>query len=513
MAIIKVVSSKASITNAIDYVTKKEKTNDKLVSGYNLNAKYAKEQMAITKKLWDKTGGRTYKHFVQSYHKDEKIDLEKAHELAYQFVERAELFKDFEVLIATHNDKEHIHTHFIVNSVNAITGKKIQMKKTDIYILRNLSNEICLENGLSIPKEGETFEGEKRVSISAPNKETYRQLKKASKKKATSYIENIAKAIIELKEIAKSKIEFIELMKNKGFEVLWSDNKKNVTYVDLARKKAGEIKYKVRDSRLEKYYNMAFGKSLELCFEKNREEVNIDGELSIIDRLKEKYVDTKQEKAEFRGNNTESIENVSSDVKKAKMGDFISESDNESKLEAFYMNYASDECNKERNKKRVISGLITQIETIEPRVELGEYDRIVLVTLSEIDRRGKKEYVLQAHGDQGQKLLELGKDKYISLIAEPRFLDLKGINGEEVSCEKYLVRMIDENGDIGREVEQLLTDYSSGKIDAIYQEDDIESEHNSLNPIERAIERATREIKHKENDRSISKDDDMEMEI
>ncbi|MDR4235503.1 relaxase/mobilization nuclease domain-containing protein, partial [Priestia megaterium] len=234
MAIVKVVSSKASITNAIDYVTKKEKTNGKLVSGYNLNAKYAKEQMAITKKLWDKTGGRTYKHFVQSYHKDEKIDLEKAHELAYQFVERAELFKDFEVLIATHSDKEHIHTHFIVNSVNASTGKKFQMKKTDLDVLRNISDEICRKNGLTITKDGKSFEGEKRVSISAPTKETYRQLKKASEKKATSYLENIAKAIIELKEIAKSKIEFIELMKNKGFEVLWSDNKKNVTYVDLA---------------------------------------------------------------------------------------------------------------------------------------------------------------------------------------------------------------------------------------------------------------------------------------
>lgn len=512
MAIVKVVSSKASITNAIDYVTKKEKTNGKLVSGYNLNAKYAKEQMAITKKIWDKTGGRTYKHFVQSYHKDEKIDLEKAHELAYQFVERAELFKDFEVLIATHSDKEHIHTHFIVNSVNASTGKKFQMKKTDLDVLRNISDEICRKNGLTITKDGKSFEGEKRVSISAPTKETYRQLKKASEKKATSYIENIAKAIIELKEIAKSKIEFIELMKNKGFEVLWSDNKKNVTYVDIARKKAGEIKYKVRDSRLEKYYNMAFGKSLELCFEKNRKEVNIDGDLSIIDRLKEKYVDFKQKKAEFRGHNTESIENVSSDIKIAKMDDFISESDNESKLEAFYMNYASDECNKERNKKRVISGLITQIETIEPREEIGEYDKVILVTLSEMDKIGKKEYILQAQGDQGQKLLELGKDKNISLIAEPRFIDLKGINGEEVSCEKYLVRMIDENGEIGREVEQLLTDYSSGKIDTIYQEDDIESEHSSFNPIERAIERATREIKHKENDRSISKDDDMEIE-
>lgn len=73
--------------------------------------------------------------------------------------------------------------------------------------------------------------------------------------------------------------------------------------------------------------------------------------------------------------------------------------------------------------------------------------------------------------------------------------------------------MIDENGDIGREVEQLLADYSSGKIDTIYQDDDTESERNSFNPIERAMERATREIKNKESGRSISKDVDMEMEI
>ena len=118
----------------------------------------------------------------------------------------------------------------------------------------------------------------------------------------------------------------------------------------IQQEKGWRDKYKVRDSRLEKYYNMAFGKSLELYFEKNREEVNIDGDLSILDRLKEKYVDIKQEKAEIRGHNTERIENVSSDIKIAKMGDFISESDNESKLEAFYMNYTSDECNKERNR-------------------------------------------------------------------------------------------------------------------------------------------------------------------
>lgn len=57
-----------------------------------------------------------------------------------------------------------------------------------------------------------------------------------------------------------------------------------------------------------------------------------------------------------------------------------------------------------------------------------------------------------------------------------------------------------------------LLDNICDNITSIYQEDDIESEHSSFNPIERAIERATRKIKHKENDRSISKDDDMEME-
>ena len=77
MAVIKAVSSKAGIGQAIDYVTKEEKTEEKLVSGLHCEAETAKEEMQATKELWEKTGGRTYKHFVQSYHKDEKITPEQ----------------------------------------------------------------------------------------------------------------------------------------------------------------------------------------------------------------------------------------------------------------------------------------------------------------------------------------------------------------------------------------------------------------------------------------------------
>lgn len=105
MAVIKAVSSKAGIGQALDYVTKEEKTEDKLVSGLHCEPDTVKDEMQATKELWEKTGGRTYKHFVQSYHKDEKITPEQAHRNALQLAENTSAWKGFEVLVATHKDK------------------------------------------------------------------------------------------------------------------------------------------------------------------------------------------------------------------------------------------------------------------------------------------------------------------------------------------------------------------------------------------------------------------------
>ncbi|MDE7137482.1 MAG: relaxase/mobilization nuclease domain-containing protein, partial [Ruminococcus sp.] len=127
MAIIKAVSSKSPIKTAIAYVSKDEKTEQKLLSGYNLTApETAYDEMQITKEVWNKTGGRTYKHYVQSFAPDEEITPEQVHAIAKEFVERCPQFKGFEVLIATHQDREHIHTHFILNSVSFEDGHKFQ---------------------------------------------------------------------------------------------------------------------------------------------------------------------------------------------------------------------------------------------------------------------------------------------------------------------------------------------------------------------------------------------------
>ena len=132
MAIIKAVSSKSPIKTAITYVSQKEKTEQKLLSGYNLSSiETSYEEMQVTKLLWNKTDGRTYKHYVQSFAPDEEITPEQAHAIANEFVESCPQFKGFEVLIATHQDREHIHTHFILNSVSFEDGHKFQQKRTE----------------------------------------------------------------------------------------------------------------------------------------------------------------------------------------------------------------------------------------------------------------------------------------------------------------------------------------------------------------------------------------------
>jgi len=270
MATIKAVSSRASIGQALDYVTKEEKTEEKLVSGLHCEADTVKEEMQATKELWGKTGGRTYKHFVQSYHADEDITPEQAHKNAIELAKNTEAWKGHEVLIATHIDRGHIHSHFIVNSVNFENGYKLQWSKADLQNLKDRCNEQSRQQGLHVPEKGKTFEGAEREETVAWSKDTYQLLKKAEQGEVKSYVQDIALSVLECREQATSREDFIQRMNERGYGVDWQDNHKYITFTDLAREEQGEKQCKVRNNKLEKYYNMDFGKEeFERGFEVN----------------------------------------------------------------------------------------------------------------------------------------------------------------------------------------------------------------------------------------------------
>ncbi len=261
MAIIKAVSSKSPIKTAIVYVSKEEKTDQKLLSGYNLTApETAYDEMQTTKEIWNKTDGRTYKHYVQSFAPDEAITPEQAHTIAKKFVECCPQFKGFEVLIATHQDREHIHTHFILNSVSFEDGHKFQQKSTELQEMKDLSDKICLEHGLSLTHKGRTFNGKEREETTAYKKEQYRLLQSAEQGEVKSYVQDIALVIMECKEQATSQEQFAELMNANGYGVLWYDNRKYITFIDLERQEQGEKQCKIRNNKLEKYYHIDFSK-------------------------------------------------------------------------------------------------------------------------------------------------------------------------------------------------------------------------------------------------------------
>ena len=258
MAIIKAVSSRASIAKAINYVTRDEKTEERLISGIGCNPDTAIDEMKATKEIWGKKEGRQYKHFVQSFPPEEAITPEQAHEIARKLC--AVQYPDFEVLIATHKDREHIHSHIILNSVSYVDGRKFQQSVADLQALKDKSDELCREQGLSITQKND--------EITAYTKEKYKALEKGIKGEYKSYVLDCFRTASEARTRATSREDFMKRMKEAGWETIWLESRKHITFQN------GEGN-KVRASNLEKTFKEPFGKEvLEREFEINLERAN-----------------------------------------------------------------------------------------------------------------------------------------------------------------------------------------------------------------------------------------------
>lgn len=258
MAILKAVNVKvgrnANLKGIITYVMKPQKTEDRLAYGYCCDVPTALETMNETKAVFGKHKGRQYYHFVLSFPPIENIRKEQAHAVAIQFAERCKKFWGFEMLLATHKDRKHIHTHFIMNSVSFVDGHKFHITKKELAQMKTLLNQLCIEQGYSAaPKKGYDQFGQKK-KLAATNSKAFRIVQKALHKQADSYIQECAEAFKNALKIATTKEQFIVAMKSQGFETEWKDNKKHITFTSSSLKRKSEKKCKVRLNRLSGYF-------------------------------------------------------------------------------------------------------------------------------------------------------------------------------------------------------------------------------------------------------------------
>ena len=220
MAIIKILSSKGSVNTIINYVLNKEKTNERIISGKDCSPLNATEEMNVTKNLYDKTDGISFHHIIQSF-KPGETTPEKAHGIGIELAEKQ--FKYHEVLIATHKDKEHMHNHFIINSVSFKDGRKLISNKDTLREIKLESNRICQREHLS--------------TIDKPYaKNRYSMAEyKLAEKGLPIWKEQLRSAIDESKKNAKNFLELKEHL-SENFGIKMKIQNKNLSFLHPDKK-------------------------------------------------------------------------------------------------------------------------------------------------------------------------------------------------------------------------------------------------------------------------------------
>lgn len=231
----------------MDYCMQEKKTVEpetgiRFVSGVNCIGANSFTEFLATKAAHQKMDGMQFYQYVQSFSPKEKISHAQAHEIALEFAAKA--WPGHEVLVCTHCDAAHIHSHFIINSVSMENGKKLRQNPNTLKELRKLSDEICSARGFSIvpPKERKTSEMSSREYHSAERGESWKL--------------QLEIVIDRAMESAREREHFIRLMGWEGYAVRWSDDRKYITYTTpdgfkCRDKKLHEDKYRKENMEYE----------------------------------------------------------------------------------------------------------------------------------------------------------------------------------------------------------------------------------------------------------------------
>ena len=270
MATTKIWPVKGALKRLVDYASNPEKTTDDdleavikyamngektagsgekacYVTGVNCFAETALDEMLKTQRHFGKTGGNVAYHCYQSFRPGE-VTPEQCHELGVELARR--MFSDrYQVLVATHLDKGHLHNHLVCCSVSFIDGKKFNDNKAAYTKLRKLLDEICRENGLSI--------------IEKPLGRTPRLIHFAEKNGAPTKYSLMREAIDNAISLSTNMPTFMNLMKQQGYVIAYSASRKYPTIRSTHSKKATRLFRLGEEYEIERIEQRVYENSLE----------------------------------------------------------------------------------------------------------------------------------------------------------------------------------------------------------------------------------------------------------
>ena len=166
MAVTKIKPVKSTLSKALDYIENPDKTDGKmLISSFGCSYETADIEFGYTLSQALDKGSNLAFHLIQSFAPGE-VDYEKAHEIGKQLAD-AVTKGQHEYVLTTHIDKGHVHNHIIFCAVNFVDHRKYNSNKRSYYGIRNMSDKLCRENGLSVVVPGKGSKGKSYAEYQA----------------------------------------------------------------------------------------------------------------------------------------------------------------------------------------------------------------------------------------------------------------------------------------------------------------------------------------------------------
>lgn len=242
MAVTRIHPIKTTLNKALAYIEDPDKTSDYLlVSGYHCEPLTAAIEFAMTVEMakrvsgnYEKTGGADVlaEHMIQSFSPEDNITPEQAHEIGRKWADEI-LQGKYEYVLSTHLDKGHIHNHIIFNATSFCDYKKFENYKIAAH-LRDVSDKICVEYGLSVIKNRNKSKGKTHYEM---------QQRKAGLSWKMQVQESIDKAIFESRDFES----FREVLAKDGIEIL---DGKRITFHKIGVVSSNGRAGKVRGDRI-----------------------------------------------------------------------------------------------------------------------------------------------------------------------------------------------------------------------------------------------------------------------
>lgn len=238
IAILKAINSKStgkgSSKGLEDYLNKEKA----LKTGIDCDCDNWSSDFRLTKAVFDNLEGRQYKHFTQAFEKESGLSQEEVHKAGIDLVKMCKQFEGFQAVVITHNDKEHLHNHIVINSVNSETGKKFRMSNSELKTLKkNMDKYLKQEFNLEPTKEKEGI-------VKTQNTKTYQAIKRSLEGNYESFTLNLAKDIKKSLDESTTQEELKANLEKKDIKMDISETHNTIMFIDKNKKKVSSKKLK-----------------------------------------------------------------------------------------------------------------------------------------------------------------------------------------------------------------------------------------------------------------------------